>query len=60
MELFPTQNKKNRRFLPHEWQTEWELAKFFKRPMRTYFYDDPFYPWLPPEPVVNFDLGYKQ
>lgn len=41
-------------------QTEIELAGIFKRPCR-YFKDDmPFYPWLVPEPVVNFDLKYKE
>lgn len=54
------QNTKNRRFKPYELQTERELARIFKRPMRTFINDRPFYPWLPPEPVVNFDLKYKE
>lgn len=52
--------KKNRRFTPYELQTEKELAGIFKRPMRTYVNDKPFYPWLPYEPLVNFDLKYKE
>lgn len=52
--------KKNRRFTPEEFADELEIAKLFKRPPRTYFYDPPFYPWLPPEPVVNFELNYNK
>lgn len=60
MELFPTTKPfKNRRFTPEERQTEKELAKIFDRPERTYFYDPPFYPWLPWVPLANFDLGNK-
>ncbi len=42
-----------------ELQEEKELAGIFKRPMRKYIYDKPFYDWLPPTPLVNFDLNYK-
>ncbi len=43
------------RFKPgFEQQTEMELARAFHRPPRTYKEDPPFYPWLPPEPYVNF------
>lgn len=59
MLLFP-KKPKNRRFHPWEEQTEIELCRLFKRPKRTYFYDDPFYPWVPPEPVVNFDLNFNK
>lgn len=41
-----------------EQNEERELASIFKRPQRQYIYDPPFYPWLPPEPYVNFDLNY--
>lgn len=51
---------KNRRFTKEEFVTELEISKIFKRPPRTFFYDPPFYPWVPPEPVVNFDLKYKE
>lgn len=60
--LFDTP-RQNRRFYPHEEQTEKELAIWLKRPKRDFFYDPPFYPWLPPEPIVpkvNFELGFKQ
>lgn len=60
VELFPTVKPfKNRRFSPYERQVEKLAAKAFCRPERTFFYDPPIYPWLPPEPVVNFDLNYK-
>lgn len=59
--MFYTEKKiKNRKFKPNELQTEIELARIFKRPVRTYYYDHPFYPWLPPTPLVNFDLKYKE
>lgn len=51
--------KKNRRFTPEEFEVELQLSKIFKRPPRTYVDDPPFYPWLVPEPVVNFQLNYK-
>lgn len=51
---------KNRRFAPHELETEIQIASWLKRPVRTFVNDPPFYPWVPPEPVVNFDLNYKQ
>lgn len=51
--------KKNRRFTPQEFAMELELCKAFKRPPRTYVDDKPYYPWLVPEPVVNFQLNYK-
>lgn len=61
--LFPTKKVKNRLFKPHEMETEKDLCKIFHRPPRTYYYDAPFYPWLPPEPKVpkvNFDLHYTE
>lgn len=48
-----------RRFKPgFEYDTEKELSIAFKRPMRTFKDDTPFYPWLPPEPTVNFHLNF--
>lgn len=43
-----------------EFQTELELAKWMHRPPCTFIGDKPFYPWLVPEPIVNFDLKFKQ
>lgn len=60
MTLFPEQTRKNRRLTPEEFQTDLEIAKWLKRPPRNYIYDPPFYPWLPPEPRVNFDLKFKE
>lgn len=49
-----------RRFKPgFEWDTEKELSIAFKRPMRHFKDDTPFYPWLPPEPTVNFHLNFN-
>ncbi len=59
IELFPTK-KKNRRFTTKEYEQELEIAKLFQRPPRQFFYDTPFYPWVPPTPLVNFDLKYKE
>lgn len=58
MKLFETKIK-NRRFRPHEWETERQLASWMKRPMRTFINDFPFYPWCVPEPKVNFDIISK-
>lgn len=56
--------KPNKRIQPgFDWETELQLAKIFCRPMRTYSNDKPYYPWLPPAPLVpsvNFDLNYKE
>lgn len=41
-------------------ETEIEIASWLKRPVRYFFDDKPFYPWVVPEPVVNFDLKYKE
>ena len=48
------------RFKPgFEYDTERELSIVFCRPQRTYKQDPPYYPWLPPEPYVNFHLNFK-
>lgn len=48
--------RKNRRLTPSEQETDLQIAKWLKRPVRYFFDDKPFYPWLVPEPLVNFDL----
>lgn len=52
-------DKKNKRFTPYEMQTEKEICQWLHRPPRTFTSDPPFYPWLPPEPFVNFSLKYQ-
>lgn len=57
--MFEPTVRKNRRLTPAERETDIQIAKWLKRPVRDFFYDPPFYPWLPPEPKVpkvNFDL----
>jgi len=34
------------------------VARAFKRRPVRYIFDKPTYDWLPPEPLVNFDLGF--
>lgn len=51
---------KNRRFHPYELQLERELSKAFKRPMRHFIHDPPFYPWLCENIRVNFDLDFTE
>ncbi len=58
--LFPDNKPKVRRFTSKEMQTELELARWMKRPPCQFWGDKPFYPWLVPEPVVNFDLRFKE
>lgn len=43
-----------------ELQDEKYLAQAFKRPMRHFIHDKPFYPWLPTPPQVYFNLDYKE
>ncbi len=43
-----------------EQQDEKETARAWKRPIKHYIYDLPFYPECVPEPIVNFDLNFKQ
>lgn len=55
--MFPEREKPTpKRFKGKDWETELEISKWLHRPMRYYTTDPPFYPWLPPEPLVNFDL----
>lgn len=44
------------------WEEEQEKmdARIWKRPRRHFILDPPFHPECPPEPVVNFNLGFKQ
>lgn len=58
--LFDPPKPKNRRMTPWELQEEKEIAGIFRRPMRYFLHDKPIYPFFPPEPMVNFDLNYKQ
>ncbi len=60
VKLFEDNKCKNRRFTPKEYETELQLCKWMKRPPRQFINDKPFYPWLVPEPIVNFDLNFKQ
>ncbi len=57
--MFPDEKRKNRRFTGPEFETELQLAKWLKRPPRHFVDDPPFYPWVVPEPLVNFDLGFN-
>lgn len=59
VQLFPPEKPKNRLLTPWELQEEKIVANVFKRPMRYYTQDPPFYPYVVPEPKVNFQLNYK-
>ncbi len=50
---------KNKRMNAKEYETELWISKLFNRPPRQYNSDFPYYPYLKPEPLVNFDLKYK-
>lgn len=58
--MFPPEKPKNRRFNPYELEDEICTARHWKRPVKAYVHDIPFYPGLPLTPLVNFDLKYKQ
>lgn len=57
--MFPERVRKNRRLTPPEAETDLQIAKWLKRPVRQFFDDPPFYPWVVPEPLVNFDIVSK-
>lgn len=60
--MFGDRTIKNRRFTPKEMQDEIELAAIFRRPVRSFIFDVPTYPFIPPAPIVpmvNFNLNYK-
>lgn len=59
MYLFEPPNTNNKRITGADFETELELAKWLHRPPRYFHKDLPFYPWLPPEPLVNFELNYQ-
>lgn len=65
MSLFPEMiPQKNRRLTPAEMQEEKILADIFKRPVRHFLLDRPFYPYVKIDPnkpkyMVNFDLNYQ-
>lgn len=58
--MFPEYKIKNRRLTPKEQETDKELCRIFKRPPLHYLLDKPTYPWLPLEPLVNFNLKYTE
>ncbi len=60
--MFGDTVKKNRRLNVYELQDEIETAKAFCRPVKSYIYDTPYYPFFPPTPIVpkvNFNLNFK-
>ena len=55
--------KNNKKLTPQERETNIKLTKLFKRPVKTFINDKPFYPWLVPTPKVpfpNFQLNFKE
>ncbi len=61
MYLFPEiVPKPNRRFNVYEMQTEKWISTLMKRPPRHFVNDDPFYPYVVPEPKVNFKLNFQE
>lgn len=56
MKLFDSPQK-NRRLTPKELQEEKIDSAIWKREMKHFLLDVPYYGI--PEPVVNFNLGYK-
>lgn len=57
--MFEDPKPKNRRMTPWEKEQERMDAAIWKRPQRDFILDIPFYPGIPPTPLVNFDLKYK-
>lgn len=44
-----------------DWETEYQAARAWDRPVRNNLSDTPFYPWVPPRPQfrVSFKLGFQ-
>lgn len=58
--IFGDDLTKNRRLKPKELEDELFLARMFKRPVRSFIRDKPTYNWLPPTPLVQFNLNFKE
>lgn len=46
----------------NKWEREDErvTAIHWFRPQKQYIYDTPYYPWTKIEPLVNFDLKFRE
>lgn len=62
--MFPPKKTKLTRIHPYQnpyaYENEKQLSTIFRRPMRHFEEDPPFYPWVCPEPLVNFHLNFKE
>lgn len=58
--MFGDSIQKNRRLTPKEREEDIIVAKTFKRPVREFLYDTPFYPYFPYTPLANFHLKYTE
>lgn len=58
--MFGDRLVKNRRLNSKEFADELIQANAFCRRPVYYLFDKPTYDWLPPTPLVNFDLGFKK
>lgn len=52
--MFGDKKTKNRRLTPQELADDLIVAKAFKKPVRTFLFDPPTYPYFPPAPRANF------
>lgn len=59
MPLFPPPQQ-NRRMTPWEEQEEKIEAEIWGHARRSFILDKPHYHGIIPEPLVNFNLGFKQ
>ena len=41
------------------WAQEFEAAKHWDRPVRSFYTDTPNYPWMPTQFKVSFKLGFQ-
>lgn len=44
------------------WEDEYVTARYWNRPVRKYYTDSPYYPWMPKPPPqfrVSFKLGFQ-
>lgn len=62
--MFGDNVSKNRRLTVKELEDEIQEAAIWRRPVRSYIKDKPYYPYCKPEPLVNqplinFSLNFK-
>ena len=57
--MFSNKIKKNRKFTARKYEQEVKKAKIWCKPPKQFIFNTPFYPGIPPTPLINFHLNFK-